>query len=398
MANSLGNYNPIFFAQNALDVLQVRMGLANRVYMGFDEERRASNQGDTIRIRRPTRFTAAAAPLGSATDLNPDSLTLTLNNWYETRFALRDDEFAFTQERIIRDHIGPAAASIAKQIDTSLVALTTGFGAVRKNATAPTITVADIAGVQKLLNDMKCPTDDVENMFWMLGSAEQEALLNNTTVASWANGGATALPTIQSGAIGQRYGFNFFLNQNRSTTVPTGGGVIGGTPFVNNASGYAKGTTTFNLDTAATSGTLKVGDAIKFANHDSYYYVTANATASSGAITGVTITPGLREAVVDNEAITVIQPASGTYVGTGLAFHRNSMALAFGTLPDFSQGITRVQSAEVATVSDPITGLSVRATMWYDASLKKFFVSLDALWGVLMLDGDMGCRFAFASA
>ena len=397
MANSLGNYNPIFFAQSALDVLQVRMGLANRVYMGYDQERRASNQGDTIRIRRPTRFTAAAAP-ASASDLNPDSLTLTLNNWYETRFALRDDEFAFTQERIIRDHVGPAAASIAKKVDDTLAALTLGFGAVRVNANNAQIVVADIANVQRLLNDMKCPTDDIENMFWMLGAAEQEALIQNTTVASWANGGATALPTIQSGSIGQRYGFNFFLNQNRTTTAPTGGGTIGGTPLVNNGAGYAKGTTTLNIDGAGASGTLKIGDAIKFAGHDSYYYVTANATASTGAITGATITPGLREAVVDNEAVSVIQPASGTYSGTGLAFHRNSMALAFGTLPDFQQGMTRVQSAEVATVSDPVTGLSIRATMWYDASLKKFFVSLDALWGCLMLDGDMGCRFAYKTA
>ena len=367
------------------------------MYMGFDDERAASRiKGDTIRISRPTRFTASAAP-ATATDLNPDSLTLTMNQFYETRFGLRDDELSFTQDRIVAEHIVPAAASIAKQIDTSAVALTTSFGAVRKNATAAAISVADIAAVQRLLNDQKCPTDDIANMHWMLGSAEQEALLSNTTLASWSNGGATALPTIMSGAIGQRYGFNFFLNQNRSSTVPTGGGALGGAPLVNNGSNYAKGSTSIAYDAAGASGTVKIGDAIKFANHDSYYYATANVTSSTGAGT-LTITPGLREIVVDNEAISVIQPAAGTYAGTGIAFHKNAMAIAFGKLPEYSEGLTRVQSAEIATISDPITGLSIRATMWYDASAKKFFVSLDALWGVMLLDGDMGCRFAYATA
>jgi hypothetical protein len=73
-------------------------------------------------------------------------------------------------------------------------------------------------------------------------------------------------------------------------------GTATGTLLVNNAAGYAAGSSTIASD--GLTGTLKAGDFIKFAGHDKVYTLTADATTS------LTIEPALMSALSDNEAIT----------------------------------------------------------------------------------------------
>lgn len=75
-------------------------------------------------------------------------------------------------------------------------------------------------------------------------------------------------------------------------------GTMTGTLLVNNVSGYAAGSTSIAADGG--TGTLPVGDFLKFANHNKVYMVTSGIT-DAGTIQ---IQPPLQAAVVDNEAIT----------------------------------------------------------------------------------------------
>jgi len=45
-------------------------------------------------------------------------------------------------------------------------------------------------------------------------------------------------------------------------------------------------------------------------------------------------------------------------------------------------------------VSDPVTNLSLRSRMWYDGEHSTVKVSLDALWGVKILNPNLGVRSA----
>jgi hypothetical protein len=72
-----------------------------------------------------------------------------------------------------------------------------------------------------------------------------------------------------------------------------------------------------------------------------------------------------------------------------VAFHRAAFALAMAPLPE----IARRMGAQVSSVLDPTTGLSLRATMWYEGLDAKVYVRLDALWGVKLLDQDMAVRY-----
>lgn len=73
-------------------------------------------------------------------------------------------------------------------------------------------------------------------------------------------------------------------------------GTATGTLLVNNAAGYAAGSSTIASD--GLTGTLKAGDFIKFASHDKVYTLTDDGSTS------LSIEPALLESVADNEAIT----------------------------------------------------------------------------------------------
>jgi hypothetical protein len=74
MSNTLGNYDPNFYAAQALVQLEQALGMAGRVYRGYDKN--PQEYGSVINIRRPTYFTAQAMPISSAntSDINPDSV------------------------------------------------------------------------------------------------------------------------------------------------------------------------------------------------------------------------------------------------------------------------------------------------------------------------------------
>ena len=113
MGNSLTAYQPTFYAQEALIHLEKALGMAVRVHRGYDEERRSANLGQSITIRRPGSFSTQAGGTGSTPDLQAESVTIALDNWREVKFAVTDKELAYGGERLVDEHIAPAAYALA---------------------------------------------------------------------------------------------------------------------------------------------------------------------------------------------------------------------------------------------------------------------------------------------
>ena len=191
MANTLGVYNPIFYAQEALIQLEKALGMAGRVYMGYDEERRSFGRGETISIRKPSTFTVQDAP-STAQDVQTETVTLTLNNWKEVKFKLSDKELAFTGERIINDHIRPAAYALADNIDIALATLYQDIPWFHTLNATPGSVVTDITGPHQILFDNAVPMDDLH---YMVNGALQNGFLANAAFAQWQGAGATGEAT-----------------------------------------------------------------------------------------------------------------------------------------------------------------------------------------------------------
>ncbi len=80
------------------------------------------------------------------------------------------------------------------------------------------------------------------------------------------------------------------------------------------AGAHTAGDNTIAMDGfSTTTGVLKAGDKIKFANHSKVYMVTDDANAASGAAT-ISISPNLVAALADNEAVTVNKPSYTVYL------------------------------------------------------------------------------------
>jgi hypothetical protein len=375
MANSLGYYNPEFYAQEALIQLENALGMARAVYMGYDEERRSFDRGEYINIKRPSTFTAQDAP-SSAQDATTDQVQVQLSNWREVKFALTDKELAFSEERIIADHIRPAAYALANDIDQKLAARYADVPwSVQENST---FDIANILEGRKQLFDNGMPMGTGQQ-FAMIDSQSEADLLALSAFTQDQGAGGLGVQSQIAGTLGQRYGFQFFANQNVQTHTA---GSLTGSPLTNGA--VAVGATSVALDAGSLTGTVKAGDIITFAGDTNSYAITADATAAGNAIT-VSVSPAIKAAIGDGVAATVSQ---NTSIAESLMFHRNAFALVTAPLSEMGNEL----GASIATVQDPITGLSLRSRMYYDGDNSKVNVALDVLYGVKTLDPYLAVR------
>lgn len=391
MANTLGNYDPNFYAANALLQLEKALGMANRVYRGYDKN--PQEYGSVINIRRPTYFTAQAMPISSAntSDITPDSVSVSLDQWYGVQFSLTDKELSYTQERIINEHIRPAASAVADKIDVTVNALARSIPWYYLGQASIT-SVADLPALRRRMFDNQVPLNDVA--LEINGEREQGFLSLDAFNRADASGSAD---TQQRGSLGRKFGFEIFANQNVQAQQ-TGGTftVTGGSLTVSAA--VTAGATSISLAASTCTGTLLVGDIIQVGHTGTdglsgaaltsvrNYVVTVAATAAGNAITA-SIAPATRATIASGTAAKVTVGVSTKY--DNLAFHRNAFALAMAPLPE----IARRMGAQVASIADPITGLALRVTMWYEGLDAKVYVRVDALWGVKVLDADMAVRY-----
>lgn len=373
MANTLSVYDPLFYAQEAIIQLEKNLGMANRVHRGYDKA--TQQKGSVISISKPSTFTALAAPQ-TAQDLTAGEVQITLDQWYEVKFKLTDKELTYTTEKIISDHVRPAAYAIADKIDSQLVALYKDVP--WSNTNGSPLAVADITANRRILNTNNAPTD---MRHLMLSPTQEEEALNLSAFAQHQGAGDAGVQTQMRGTLGMKYGYEVFMNQNVPThttgvSADATGALVGA---------VARGATTISFDAVTAAGTFKKGDSFVIAGSTQRYVFAADATADgSGVVTGASIFPAAVQAYSDNDVITI------TLLGgeQGMGFHRNAFALAMAPLSEAGGQL----GAQIATVTDPVTNLSLRSRLFYDGDTSSVFVSIDALWGVKTLDPNLACR------
>ncbi len=372
MSNTLSVYDPLFYAQEALIQLEKALGMAGRVYRGYDKS--PQQKGSVISISKPSTFTALAAPQ-TAQDLTAGEVQITLDQWYEVKFKLTDKEVTYTTEKIVSDHIRPAAYAIADKIDSQLCAL---YKYVPwSNTNSSPLAVADITANRRILNVNAAPNDF---RHLMLSPTQEEEALNLSAFAQHQGAGLAGVETQMRGTLGMKYGYEVFMNQNVPTHTT---GVSADATGALTAAG-TKGDTAISFDSVTSGGTFKAGDSFIIAGNSQRYVFTADFTATGGAKTDAPIFPALVQDY-DNLSVVTITLLSGEQ---GLGFHRNAFALAMAPLSEMGDG----RGAQISTVTDPITGLSLRARMFYDGNTSTNYVSIDALWGVKCLDANLACR------
>lgn len=397
MANTLGNYNPEFYAQEALIQLFKALGMAGRVHRGAEQERNAAGnkKGDTINLKRPTKFTAAEHVAGTGTtsqDVVGENVSISLNAHQEVKYELTDRELAYSTEQIISDHITPAAYALADKIDQDLHALGAKVGP--KAYVSGSASSSFVTGPRKVLRNNEVPMDP--GMIHYLVDSGMEAAFLDLGIfheARITGEGANAA-ALMNGSLGQRFGVEVFASQNADVDVSAMSSTVTKADATGDEAGAVVGAhsanaATLSVDNFTGSETVQIGDTFTIAGDVTVYTLTANTTMSTGAGT-LTMYPALRRNVADNAVITFnnLNAIEESAHLRNLMFHKNAFALAFAPLPMTGDG----RGAQMATVTDEVSGLSVRARMWYDGATATNFVALDALYGTQVLDPMLGVQ------
>jgi len=380
MSQNTNAYNPIFYAQEALIQLEKALGMAGRIHRGYDEEHRAFGKGDTINIRRPSTFTAQNAP-SAAQDLTPTTVQLTLNYWREVKFKLTDKELTLTTERIIQEHIRPAAYALADDVDQKLAALAfqvPWYFDLTGTAAVPVI--SDVTGPYKVLFNNNVPMGDETMLHYMVDGGLQQILQNLPSFNQVAQAGSSAEQLQMRGTLGRKFGMEIFANQNVQSKVA---GTLADTAGAVATEG-AVGATTLDCKNFNAAETLKVGDTFVIAGNTQRYALTADKTIAGGNTVTLAFTPPL---VATASVDAVVTAETDAHVAN-LAFHRNFAALATAPLSEIGNQL----GAKIATVTDPITALALRSRLFYDGANSAVYVALDILYGLTILDGNLGCR------
>ena len=382
MANVFTEVTPKLLAQGLLALRQncVTPRLVNRSY-----ENLAAQKGAAINVPIPSAIAvndvAPANYAPTTQDSVPTSAVITLDQWKEAPFYLTDKDILQAMDGIIPMQASEAVKSLANTIDSYILGLYKGvwsYGGTAGTTPFGDGKTTDINQARKRLNQQLAPLGD--RYFLFDPETEAAAAAVPAFQAIYASGDSTA---IQTGAVQNKLGFGWFMDQN----VPTHtAGTITTVAIAKAATAQAVGLSTIVGTTAASTGAvaLVVGDIISIAGSTQTYTVTEAVTQGSAATDfSVKISPPLVKALAGSEAITV----KASHV-VNLAFHRDFAAFATRPLEQTGTGFGNHIMSEV----DPVSGLSLRLEITREHKRVRF--SYDVLYGAAIVRPQLATRLA----
>lgn len=216
--------------------------------------------------------------------------------------------------------------------------------------------VADSSNLRQILIDNGAPTTDMQ---LVLNTTAGAKMGGNTQLTKANEAGTDSL--LRQGIMANLHGFDVRESAQFGThTAGTGSGYL-----VNHGGGYAAGATTIAADTG--TGTILAGDVITFAG-DTNQYVVATALGGGSLVLAA---PGLRQAVADNAAITVVS----SYLPS-VGFARTAIVLATRApaLPEEGDS-----ADDRTTITDPRSGLSFELALYKQYKRVKYELAI--AWG-----------------
>lgn len=437
-ANDNDAWTPEFWGAEALMVLHEMTVMAPLVYTDYSDM--IAGSGDTVNVSRPQKFSAnRTAQTDNVTDQDAASanVAVKLNQNMDVSFIIKDEEQSKSITDLLRIYLDPAMEAIALGIDNMIAGEKYNFLANKVGKLGQSLTRATDVAIRTKFNNLKAPTKGRNFVF----SPDMEGDLLNIGDFTNANTVGDEGSTLRDGHIGRLFGMEHIMSNNfqpvTDSDVTTGA--------VNNAAGYAAGSTTITVD--GFSAAIAAGSYFTVAGDATPLKVVS--TVGGATPTSITFTPALTSAVVDDAVVTVYTPytvnyAAGYAVDTlsaltvdgrtsaasigqmisdgtsvygawkaptttavtltrplenavaddavigvgpagdyGFAFHREAIALV-------SRPMALPQASNVDAAVQSMDGLAVRVTMAYDQKARGTRVVIDVLCGVKTLNTSLG--------
>ena len=370
MANTF--LTPEIIARKGINILKNNLIASSLMDRDRQGEFTAAAVGDTVKIRRRASFTASEYNGSSVTaqDASESNVNLTLEKHYDITVAVTSKDWTLNLQDFSSQILEPVMVGHAEAMDSYLLRKAgRGFESWVGNVGDPPDARADLTAINKQLSDQKVP---VRGRVGIVDTQAENDILNISDVVQ-ANQRGDSGNALENADMGRLLGVNYFMDQNVYSHAA--GTFQAGSPAVNGA--VSAGATTMNVDGGAGSETFKEGDLFTVAGASGQYVVTADATASSGSITGLSFSPAAPTGgFADNAALTVL--ASHT---KNIAM--NPAAVSYAAVPlDLPMG------ARAEVIRDE--GLGVRVVYDYDTNAKADTISFDFLVGAVVADPNLG--------
>jgi hypothetical protein len=360
---------------NAMDtVSREQAGFIRAVGRDSGAERAALNQS----IMSPVVGAMAAENITVGATA-ADTPAQTINNVSMTISKSRSVPFGITGEenralnnagtlaQINRDRSAQAIRTLTNEVEADLAALHVGASRAYGTATGtPFGTAADLtdfAASKRILEENGAPSSDLH---MVLDAASVMRLRGKQSTLFKVNeSGSDEL--LRTGAMGRVMDFDMHYSGATKQLVP-----VGTVTATVDATGYAVGSTSFTLSSAAVA--LLAGDIITFAGDTNQYVVKTAVSGTGGTL--VIQEPGIKVAMsAATKAITVVAATT-----RNMFFQRGAIQLATRApaMPDGGDS-----ADDVMIVTDPVSGIAYEFCLYRQKRQVRYEINL--AWGAAVV-------------
>jgi hypothetical protein len=401
MSNSILTIDMI--TRKALEILENNLVISRNVNRQYDDSFAVEGAkiGSTLRIRLPDRALVTDGAALQVQDDNEQYTTLTVStqkhigvNFTSAELTMQLDDFA---ERVLKPRISQLAASVDADVANAYKNI---YSSVGTPGTTPSTSLVLLQGQQKLnefastMGDRYATVNPAANANLVEG---MKGLFNPTDTIS---------RQFKNGMMGMGVLGYDEINMSQSIAQHTTGTRSASASLTVGATVTAQGTSTIAINGDSGSATFKQGDVFTIAGVYAVnpqtrqstgslqqFVVTADATASSGNWSSVSISPAIYTssnalATVDSfpqsgAAVTVLGAASTTYP-QNLIYQKNAITLGTADLL-MPQGVD-MASRQVHN------GISMRIVRQYDINNDRMPCRIDVLYGYNVIRAPMAVR------
>jgi len=388
--------------REALRILVNNLGFARNTNKEYDASfaNDGAKIGDTLRIRKPARYTIRTGAALSVQDHTETNVDLQLDTQAGVDVNFTSKELTLDISDFSSRVLKPAMATIANKIDLDGLALYSGvYSSVGVPGTTPA-TAAVLLDANQKMDEMATPRDGQRCL--AVDPAANSKVVDALKGLFQSSGKLDE--QYRKGMMGMdTLGYKeIYMDQNVNVHTT---GVLGDSTCAVNQASFSQGDNTIDLDTFTVTPTVNIGDifsivdvyAVNPQNRETtgalqQFVVTATKTGSGTAITDVEFAPALRTTgafqtinafPADDAVVTFLGAASSQY-SQNLAYHPDAFTLGTADLL-MPKGVD-FASRQVHE------GISMRIVRDYDINNDAMPCRIDVLYGWKTLYPELACR------
>jgi hypothetical protein len=395
MSNSL--LTPTAVTRKSLAILHSKLNFIGSVDRQYDKSfaKTGAKIGDTLKVRRPNKYTTRTGRVMDVQDTAESSVNLTVGTQMGVDLAFTSVDLTLSLDDFAERILEPAMDQLAATIEGSV--LSSIYKKVPNQVLQTgALTYDNALEAGQILTEHLAPRGTRSNL---LNPQQMRDLVNGTSTL-FNNQTAIGRQYLE-GMMGRAAGFDFFENtlMPRHLTGAAAGYLVnavptaGTDPYANQTIAVDTGTGSWNEgDVFTIAGVYEVHPETKAVTARLQQFVVRAAT--TGNATTITFTPslvvsGARQnvsALPANDAAITRSGAASSYTSQGLAFQKDAVAFVTADLimPDGVDWKAREQH----------DGISMRIIRQYDINNDLFPARIDVLWGSELMQPELVVREA----